>query len=171
MTHNTTTKDNLYRKGLGYVHQYAKSYSHFSKVDRQELEEAGEIGMMCAVDRYDEHKGGFSTFVKGYIYQYIKNRAINVTRDKHKLVSLDYMLHQPATKEQHTPADYEMKQVKINKARVLVVLKNATKKERVVLEMIMSGKSQTETAKELGCHRNTIASIIKGVKIKCGALH
>lgn len=146
--------DILYQQGMEIVRKISITQSRKARVDCQELEEAGEKGLMFAVSKYKQ--GDFRVFARRCIAKCIRDRIVGIYRKEHKTVSLTNLpekLH-PITKTYAYPYN----------PKAETILHNATKKERVVLKMVMSGYNQDEMAEELGVTDRTIRNIINKIR-------
>ena len=158
-------KQQLIEDNMGLVyHLVSKEYPTY--LQDEDIIQCGMLGLCKAAEKWDESKSKFSTFalicIRSEIQMEFRKRA------KHQgIFSLDYELENEeggtSTFGDTIVGDEDVSYVDIG-----IDLTRLKEKERKIAELLLSGTSQLDVAKQLGVSTATVCRTVRKIRILRG---
>ena len=159
-------RNEFVEKNMKLVHHIIKRY-YPSFWNDEDIVQAGMVGLILAVDNWDEERGKFSTFACTCIRNEIRHefkRRLGDVSDSAK--SLDEGVR--GMDGEKTLADTVVGDHNVELSTLTLYGDSLNDREKFVLEQFVGGKSLTEIAKEAGVATQTMSRVyrIACLKIK-----
>ena len=159
------TKQQLIEDNMGLVyHLISKEYPTY--LYDEDIIQWGMLGLCKAAEKWDESKSKFSTFaiicIRSEIQMEFRRRA------KHQgIFSLDYE-YEGEDGETNTLADCVIGDEDVPYFDIGINLSRLNEKEKRIVELLPTGMTQTDIARELGVTRQYVHRVVRKIRAMRG---
>lgn len=152
ITGSTTLRNELVLENMGIVHRVIRSAAPGK--DYPDLTQAGTIGLMTALDRFDPSKGGFYTFAKWHVLHEVQCAILQAKGKTRSRKTAERSIHlvreilgwddlETDGQIASTETDLDLKRA----------LQGLTEQERLALIGAVEGETVTEASERLRLYR------------------